>query len=210
MNSMHRRALALCGIALFLRPWSLAAEPADAVTITGRGIDAAAMAITTASILGQSVIVADRRMKGMPIDFSVTQQSWRQAMEQLASQTHSKLTWMSKVAVFGDPSLGTVPSSFSMSAYPLENYDSEALRVKGMVLFHGQYFGLVQSPDAAVWVTRRGDGIGKNIGKVTQLDQGGVTFREIVRNDQGEWTERVKVLSLQGPGSSTDQPPAPK
>ncbi|RQP24045.1 pilus assembly protein PilP [Piscinibacter terrae] len=199
MNRMRLPALAFCLTGMFLSPWSTASEAGDAVSITGRGIDAAAVAVTTASILGQSVIVADRRLKGMSIDFSVTQQSWRQVMEQLASQTHSKLTWMSNVAVFGDPSAGTVPYSFSLSAYPLESYDSDALRVKGLVQFRGQYFGLVESPDAAVWVAKRGDGIGKNIGRVTQLDQGGVTFREMVRNDQGEWTERVKVLSLAGP-----------
>lgn len=210
LTLMRLPALALCLMGTLLSPWSTAKEPVDAVSINGRGIDAAAVAITTASIVGQSVIVADRRLKGMPIDFSVTQQPWRQAMEQLASQTHSKLTWMSNVAVFGDPSSGTVPYSFSMSAYPLENYDSDALRVKGMVLYRGQYFGLVESPDAAVWVAKRGDVIGKNIGKVVQLDPGGMTFREMFRNEQGEWTERVRVLTLGGSGPAVDQKPASK
>jgi type IV pilus assembly protein PilP len=70
------------------------------------------------------------------------------------------------------------------------------MRMVGSVAKRGEPYALLKV-DNLLYQVRLGNYIGQNYGKITQITETDVTYREIVQDAAGEWTERMSSLQLQ-------------
>jgi type IV pilus assembly protein PilP len=79
---------------------------------------------------------------------------------------------------------------------PLESYPIDSMRMVGSVAKRGEPYALLKV-DNLLYQVRLGNYIGQNYGKITKISETDVTYREIVQDAAGEWTERMSSLQLQ-------------
>lgn len=79
---------------------------------------------------------------------------------------------------------------------PLESYPIDSMRMVGSVAKRGEPYALLKV-DNLLYQVRLGNYIGQNYGKITKITETDVTYREIVQDAAGEWTERMSSLQLQ-------------
>lgn len=79
---------------------------------------------------------------------------------------------------------------------PLEAYPLDTMTMVGSLLKGKQLVGLVKV-DSLLYQVRPGNYLGQNYGRITGIDEGQITLREIVQDAAGEWIERVATLQLQ-------------
>lgn len=79
---------------------------------------------------------------------------------------------------------------------PLEAYPLDSMTMVGSVSRGGQPFALMRV-DSLLYQVKVGDYLGQNYGRVTRIDETGVSLREIVQDAAGEWIERSASLQLQ-------------
>lgn len=94
----------------------------------------------------------------------------------------------------GKPTLAT--PEIARPKQPLEAFALESISLVGVMSKPGGAVALVRV-SGALHVIRVGDYIGQQFGKVTKVDASGITLREIVQDDLGEWSVRTTVLKLQ-------------
>lgn len=80
---------------------------------------------------------------------------------------------------------------------PLEAYPLENLRMVGTLSQKGAIFALIKTPDNNLFRVRKGNYLGQNFGRITDIDEGNVKLTEIVQDGAGEWMERTSTLQLQ-------------
>jgi type IV pilus assembly protein PilP len=80
---------------------------------------------------------------------------------------------------------------------PLEAYALENLRMVGTLAQKREFFALVKTPDNNLFRVKRGNYVGQNFGRISEIDEGSVKLTEIVQDGSGDWTERVSTLQLQ-------------
>jgi len=80
---------------------------------------------------------------------------------------------------------------------PLEAYPLENLRMVGTLSQKKEVFALIKSPDNNLFRVRKGNYLGQNFGRITEVDEGSVKLKEIVQDGSGDWTERTSTLLLQ-------------
>ena len=80
---------------------------------------------------------------------------------------------------------------------PLEAFPLEDLKITG-VLFDGKsYYALIQTPvPNKPKHVRIGEYIGQNFGKITAIDNIGITITEIVKDAGGAWGEREVTMRV--------------
>lgn len=79
---------------------------------------------------------------------------------------------------------------------PLEAYTLDSMSMVGSVTKAGQPFALLRVA-GLIYQVKVGEYLGQNYGRVTRIDETGITLREIVQDAAGEWIERGASLELQ-------------
>lgn len=92
---------------------------------------------------------------------------------------------------------GGVQPDLTRPREPLEAFSLETLKMVGMVSKQGVVHAVIRTPDQAIYHVRKGNYMGQNFGRITQITDSEVTLREIVQDSAGDWAERVSTLILQ-------------
>lgn len=79
---------------------------------------------------------------------------------------------------------------------PLEAYPVDSMSMVGSVTKQGRPYALLRV-DNLLYQVKTGDYLGQNYGKITQITETDISFREIVQDAAGEWIERTSSLQLQ-------------
>ncbi|MBS0447308.1 MAG: pilus assembly protein PilP [Proteobacteria bacterium] len=79
---------------------------------------------------------------------------------------------------------------------PLEAYPLDSMTMVGSLVRDGKQFALLRV-DNLLYQVKLGDYLGQNYGKITKINETGVSIREIVQDAGGEWIERTTDLQLQ-------------
>ena len=79
---------------------------------------------------------------------------------------------------------------------PLEAYPVDSMAMVGSVVRSGKPYALLKV-DNLLYQVKPGDYLGQNYGKITQISETKVAYREIVQDAAGEWIERNSALQLQ-------------
>jgi type IV pilus assembly protein PilP len=79
----------------------------------------------------------------------------------------------------------------------LEAYSLENLRMVGTLAQRREVFALIKTPDSNLFRVRKGNYLGQNFGRISDIDEGSVKLTEIVQDGTGDWIERVSTLQLQ-------------
>jgi type IV pilus assembly protein PilP len=80
---------------------------------------------------------------------------------------------------------------------PLEAFSLETLKMVGMVSNKGEINAVIKTPDNAIYHIKKGNYVGQNFGRVTQITDSEVTLHEVVQDSAGDWSERTSTLILQ-------------
>lgn len=78
----------------------------------------------------------------------------------------------------------------------LENYELNQLRLTGTINQSKQYFGLIQTPDGAIYRVKPGNYIGPNFGVVKRITETELALEETVEDINGEWIQQETSLYL--------------
>jgi type IV pilus assembly protein PilP len=78
---------------------------------------------------------------------------------------------------------------------PLEAFPLDTMKMVGSLAQGKEPIALV-TVDGLLYQVRRGQYLGQNYGKVTQITESEMTLREIVQDAAGEWIERPANLQL--------------
>lgn len=92
---------------------------------------------------------------------------------------------------------GGVQPDLTRPREPLEAFSLETLKMVGMVSKQGVVHAVIRTPDQAIYHVRKGNYMGQNFGRITQITDSEVTLREIVQDSAGDWAERISTLILQ-------------
>ncbi len=78
----------------------------------------------------------------------------------------------------------------------LEGYELDSLKMVGTLDGVEDQWGIIKSPDGTVHRVKVGNYMGRNIGKITNIFEDKIELREIIKNSQGRWEERVAAIAL--------------
>lgn len=80
---------------------------------------------------------------------------------------------------------------------PLEAYPLESLKFVGVMTRKGVSYAIIQV-DGALYQVRTGNYVGQNFGVITKVGESELVLKELVQDAEGDWTERLSSLLLQG------------
>ena len=78
----------------------------------------------------------------------------------------------------------------------LEDFPLESMTLVGRLSDKSQQLALVKV-DAVLYPVRLGSHLGPNFGRVIDINDRGLSLRELVQDPAGKWTERIVKLALQ-------------
>lgn len=78
----------------------------------------------------------------------------------------------------------------------LESFELDSLRMVGTLENPSNFWGIVKDPKGAVHRVSVGNYLGMNFGKVTIVAEDRIELREIIKDPQGDWIERLASLAL--------------
>ena len=81
----------------------------------------------------------------------------------------------------------------------LESYPLDSLRMVGTVFKDSELWALIRIPDGAVHRVRKGNYLGKNHGKITDIEDISISLSEIVENGFGGYKERDNEITISSP-----------
>lgn len=79
---------------------------------------------------------------------------------------------------------------------PLEAFPLDSLRMVGVLEQQGSTWALVRATDGTIHRVRKGNYVGQNYGKITQISENEVDLVEIVPDGLGGYVERNAALAL--------------
>lgn len=79
---------------------------------------------------------------------------------------------------------------------PLESFPLDSLRMVGVLEQQGATWALVRADDGTIHRVRKGNYIGQNYGKITQISENEVDLVEIVPDGLGGYVERHAAMAL--------------
>ena len=80
----------------------------------------------------------------------------------------------------------------------LEAYELDSLRMVGTLEDQSTQWAIIRDPQGTVHRVRVGNYLGKNIGKILNIQEDNIELREIIKNIDGRWEERQASLALAG------------
>lgn len=78
----------------------------------------------------------------------------------------------------------------------LESFELDSLRMVGTLENPSNFWGIVKDPKGTVHRVSVGNYLGMNFGKVTIVAEDRIDLREIIKDPQGDWIERLASLAL--------------
>jgi type IV pilus assembly protein PilP len=78
----------------------------------------------------------------------------------------------------------------------LENYELDSLRMVGILEAQESLWGIVSDTAGTVHRVQVGNYMGRNYGKILNIQEDRIDLREIIRDSQGRWEERSATLAL--------------
>lgn len=78
----------------------------------------------------------------------------------------------------------------------LEGYELDALRMVGVLENSDFLWGIVRDQQGVVHRVQVGNYVGRNYGKITNIQEDRIDIREIIKDGQGRWEERAAALAL--------------
>jgi len=78
----------------------------------------------------------------------------------------------------------------------LENFELDSLKMVGILENESGRWGLVKDKEGAVHRVQVGNYIGRNYGKITNIEEDRIELREVVDDGQGGWLERQASLTV--------------
>ena len=79
---------------------------------------------------------------------------------------------------------------------PLESFPLDALRMVGTLNQHGETWAIIQAPDKTVTRSSKGNYIGQNFGRITDIEDYSIALKEIIPDGAGGWIERDASISI--------------
>ena len=78
----------------------------------------------------------------------------------------------------------------------LEYYELDALRMVGILEDKSVLWGIVEDTDGVVHRVQVGNYLGRNYGKILNIQEDRIDLREIIKDSDGRWEEREASLAL--------------
>lgn len=78
----------------------------------------------------------------------------------------------------------------------LESFELDSLRMVGTLTNDDELWGIVRDNDGTVHRVQVGNYLGRNYGKILNIQDDRIELREIVKDDEGRWEERDASLAL--------------
>ena len=78
----------------------------------------------------------------------------------------------------------------------LEYYELDSLRMVGILEDKNVFWGIVQDTEGVVHRVQVGNYLGRNYGKILNIEEDRIDLREIVKDSEGRWEEREATLAL--------------
>lgn len=78
----------------------------------------------------------------------------------------------------------------------LENFELDSLRMVGVLENSEAMWGIVRDNDGVVHRVTVGNYVGRNYGKITNIQEDRIDIREIIKDSQGRWEERAATLAM--------------
>lgn len=78
----------------------------------------------------------------------------------------------------------------------LESFPLDSLRMVGTVYRQGQLWGLIKIPDGGIQRVKKGNYLGKNLGKIQEISDTKIALKEIVPNGFGGYKPRENAIAL--------------
>ena len=78
----------------------------------------------------------------------------------------------------------------------LEQFELDSLRMVGVLENPASMWGIVSDAAGTVHRVQVGNYLGRNYGKITNIQEDRIDIREIIRDSQGNWEEREAGLAL--------------
>jgi type IV pilus assembly protein PilP len=78
----------------------------------------------------------------------------------------------------------------------LEEFPLEGLKMVGYLYQNKVGYAVIRAPDNKLHRVKAGNHVGMNFGLITEVNDTGVTIKEMVPDSLGDWTERISSLQL--------------
>ena len=78
----------------------------------------------------------------------------------------------------------------------LERFELDSLKMVGTIENENTQWGIVTDPNGVVHRVKAGNYIGLNIGKITAIQEEKIEIREIVKDNNCRYEERMALLPL--------------
>ncbi|MEM7466401.1 MAG: pilus assembly protein PilP [Pseudomonadota bacterium] len=78
----------------------------------------------------------------------------------------------------------------------LEQFELDSLRMVGILEDRAVLWGIVQDTSGVVHRVQVGNYLGRNYGKILNIEEDRIDLREIVKDSEGRWEEREATLAL--------------
>jgi len=91
---------------------------------------------------------------------------------------------------------GLLGSEMRRKKESLEEFPLESMTMVGRMTSESQQVALVKV-DTVLYQVRMGSHLGQNFGRVVDINDHGLSLRELVQDTLGKWTERKSILTLQ-------------
>lgn len=78
----------------------------------------------------------------------------------------------------------------------LEGFELDSLRMVGTLQDDAELWGIVRDNTGTVHRVQVGNYLGRNYGKILDIQENRIELREIVKDDEGRWEEREASLAL--------------
>jgi type IV pilus assembly protein PilP len=78
----------------------------------------------------------------------------------------------------------------------LENYELDSLRMVGVLEDKKVFWGIVQDVKGVVHRVQVGNYLGRNFGKILDIQEDRIDLREIIKDSEGRWEEREATIAL--------------
>ena len=78
----------------------------------------------------------------------------------------------------------------------LENFPLDALRMVGSLKQNNEKWGILKTTDGFIYRVKKGNHVGKNFGKITQILDTEIRITEIISDGMGGWLERQAALKI--------------
>ncbi len=78
----------------------------------------------------------------------------------------------------------------------LESFELDSLRMVGTLQNDAELWGIIQDNAGTVHRVQVGNYLGRNLGKILNIQEDRIELREVVKDPEGQWEERQASLAL--------------